>query len=143
LPDSGVCANLLSRAIRTGNVHTTEGAVKLEQLMTTVRDAITVKRVFAEPYEKDGITVITAAVLAGGAGGGGGHDDRGQEGEGGGFGLTARPAGAYVIKEGKVTWRPAVDVNRLFGALGAVVITYLLTRAVVERARAKASAINP
>ena len=117
--------------------------MNLEQLITTARDAITVKRVFSEPYEKEGITVITAATVAGGGGGGGGHDDRGQEGEGGGFGLTARPAGAYVIRESKVIWRPAVDVNRLFGALGAVVITYLLTRAVVERARAKASAINP
>jgi uncharacterized spore protein YtfJ len=85
--------------------------VKLDQLITTARDAITVKRVFAEPCEKEGVTVITAASLAGGAGGGGGHDDRGQEGEGGGFGLSARPAGAYVIKEGKVVWRPAVDVQ--------------------------------
>jgi uncharacterized spore protein YtfJ len=116
--------------------------MKLEQLIATARDAITVKRVFAEPYEKDGITVITAATVAGGAGGGGGHDDRGQEGEGGGFGLAARPAGAYVIKEGKVSWRPAVDVTRLVGTLGAVVIAYLLTRAAVERARAKASAIK-
>jgi uncharacterized spore protein YtfJ len=117
--------------------------VKLDQLMTTARDAITVKRVFAEPYEKDGVTVITAATVAGGGGGGGGHDDRGQEGEGGGFGLIARPAGAYVIKEGKVSWRPAVDVNRLIGTIGAVVITYLVTRAAVERARARASAISP
>ena len=117
--------------------------MKLDQLMTTARDAITVKRVYSEPYEQGGVTVITAAAVAGGGGGGGGHDERGQEGEGGGFGLSARPAGAYVIKEGKVSWRPAVDVNRLFGALGAVAIAYLLTRAVVERARAKASAINP
>jgi uncharacterized spore protein YtfJ len=116
------------------------GAVKLDQLMTTARDAITVKRVFAEPYEKEGVTVITAASLAGGGGGGGGHDDRGQEGEGGGFGLTARPAGAYVIKDGKVAWRPAVDVNRLLGTVGAVVVVYLLARAGIERARAKAAA---
>jgi len=114
--------------------------VKLDQLMTTARDAITVKRVFAEPYEKEGVTVITAASLAGGGGGGGGHDDRGQEGEGGGFGLTARPAGAYVIKDGKVAWRPAVDVNRLLGTVGAVVVVYLLARAGIERARAKAAA---
>jgi uncharacterized spore protein YtfJ len=116
--------------------------VKLDQLMTNARDAITVKRVFAEPYEKEGVTVITAASLAGGAGGGGGHDDRGQEGEGGGFGLTARPAGAYVIKEGKVVWRPAVDVNRLLGTVGAIVVAYVLARAGIERARAKAATRN-
>jgi uncharacterized spore protein YtfJ len=113
--------------------------VKLDQLMTTAGDAITVKRVFAEPYEKEGVTVIAAAILAGGGGGGGGHDDRGQEGEGGGFGLTARPAGAYVIKEGKVAWRPAIDVNRLLATVGAVLIAYLLGRAGIERARAKAA----
>ena len=55
--------------------------MKVAELATTVRDAITVSRVFAEPYEQDGVTVIAAATVAGGAGGGGGHDERGQEGE--------------------------------------------------------------
>jgi uncharacterized spore protein YtfJ len=115
--------------------------MKVAELVTTVRDAITVSRVFAEPYEKDGVTVIAAAIVAGGAGGGGGHDERGQEGEGGGFGVRARPAGAYVIKDGRVWWRPAVDVNRLLATIGAVAITYLFTRVRIEKARA-AIAIN-
>jgi uncharacterized spore protein YtfJ len=113
--------------------------MKVAELATTVRDAITVSRVFAEPYEKDGVTVIAAATVTGGAGGGGGHDERGQEGEGGGFGVIARPAGAYVIKDGRVWWRPAVDVNRLFAIVGAVAIAYLLTRARIEKARARAA----
>jgi uncharacterized spore protein YtfJ len=115
--------------------------MKVAELATTVRDAITVSRVFAEPYEKDGVTVIAAATVAGGAGGGGGHDERGQEGEGGGFGVIARPAGAYVIKDGRVWWRPAVDVNRLLATIGAVAIAYLFTRVRIEKARA-AGAIN-
>ena len=110
--------------------------MKVAELVTSVRDAITVRRVFAEPYEKDGVTVIAAAIVVGGAGGGGGHDERGQEGEGGGFGVVARPAGAYVIKDGTVRWRPAVDVNRLVAAIGAVAIAYLFTRVSVEKARA-------
>jgi uncharacterized spore protein YtfJ len=110
--------------------------MKVTELATTVRDAITVTRVFAEPYEKDGVTVIAAATVAGGGGGGGGHDERGQEGEGGGFGVAARPAGAYVVKDGRVRWRPAVDVNRLFATIGAVVIAYLFTRARIQKARA-------
>ena len=67
--------------------------MKVVELVTTARDAITVQRVFAEPYEKDGVIVIAAAIVAGGGGGGGGHDDQGQEGEGGGFGVMspARP----------------------------------------------------
>ena len=79
--------------------------MKVAELATTVGDAITVRRVFAEPYEQDGVTVIAAATVAGGAGGGGGRDERGQEGEGGGFGVIARPAGAYVVKDGRVWWR--------------------------------------
>ena len=115
--------------------------MKVAELVTSVRDAITVRRVFAEPYEKDGVTVIAAAIVVGGAGGGGGHDERGQEGEGGGFGVLARPAGVYVIKDGRVWWRPAVDVNRLVATIGAVAIAYLFTRVRIEKART-AIAIN-
>jgi hypothetical protein len=35
-----------------------------------------------------------------------------------------------------VRWRPAVDVNRLFATIGAVVIAYLFTRARIQKARA-------
>jgi hypothetical protein len=42
--------------------------MRVAELVTTVGDAITVSRVFAEPYEKDGVTVIAAATVAGGAG---------------------------------------------------------------------------
>lgn len=117
--------------------------MKVAELATTVRDAITVSRVFAEPYEHDGVTVIAAATVVGGAGGGGGNDERGQQGEGGGLGVVARPAGAYVIKDGRVRWRPAVDVNRLVATVGAVAVAYLLTRARVEKARAKAAVCPP
>jgi uncharacterized spore protein YtfJ len=114
--------------------------MKVAELVTTVRDAITISRVFAEPYEQDGVTVIAAAIVAGGAGGGSGRDERGQEGEGGGFGV--RPAGRRVrIKDGSVRWRPAVDVNRLVATIGAVAIAYLFTRVRIEKARA-AIAIN-
>jgi uncharacterized spore protein YtfJ len=112
--------------------------MNLNEFVSAVQDAITVRRVFAEPYERDGVTVIAAATVAGGGGGGSGHEEGSQEGEGGGFGMGARPAGAYVIKDGDVRWRPAVDVNRLFATLGAVVIVYLFTRARTEKARARA-----
>ena len=44
--------------------------MKVTEVLSTAKDAITVKRVFGEPYEKDGLTVIPAAVVGGGAGGG-------------------------------------------------------------------------
>ena len=102
--------------------------MNVQELVATTRDGLTVGRVFGEPSQHDGVTVIPAAVLRGGVGGGGGKDENGQEGEGGGFGLTARPVGAYVIKDGTVTWRPAVDVNRLIGLVGAFSLAWVLTR---------------
>jgi uncharacterized spore protein YtfJ len=98
-------------------------------------DAISVKRVFGDPFEKDGMTVIPAAIVAGGGGGGGGHDDK-QEGEGGGAGFGGRPAGAFVVRGDHVTWQPAVDPNRIVAALAAVAVVYLLTRTRVAKYRA-------
>ena len=112
--------------------------MKVNEVLSNARDAITVKRVYGEPYEKDGLTVIPAAIVGGGAGGGTGHDDKGQEGEGGGFGVSGRPAGAYVIQDGQVSWRPAVDPNRIVVMAGLAVIAFLLSRPRLARARALA-----
>jgi uncharacterized spore protein YtfJ len=80
----------------------------VDEILGGARDALTVRRVFGEPIEQEGATVVPVAAVRGGAGGGG--DDAGNGG--GGFGLSARPVGAYVIRDGEVRWRPAVDVNR-------------------------------
>ncbi|MGN6131548.1 MAG: spore germination protein GerW family protein [Nocardioidaceae bacterium] len=111
--------------------------MNVNDVLTTAKDAVTVRRVFGDPYEKDGLTVIPAAAVRGGAGGGTGHDEKGQEGEGGGFGVQGRPVGAYVIRDGQVSWRPAVDPNRIIGVAGLVVATYLLSRIRFARARAR------
>ena len=102
--------------------------MKVTEALGNASDAITVRRVFAEPYEKDGLTVIAAAAVTGGAGGGSGTDPKGQQGEGAGFGANARPVGAYVIKDGHVTWRPAIDVNRIITVVALLALTYLLRR---------------
>jgi uncharacterized spore protein YtfJ len=80
-----------------------------EELLSGVRDSITVRRVYGDPIEQDGVVVIPAASVGGGGGGGGDNDENG----GGGFGLRARPVGAYVIKDGEVSWKPAIDVGRM------------------------------
>jgi uncharacterized spore protein YtfJ len=100
----------------------------LADVLSTTKDAITVRRVFAEPYEKDGLTIIAAARVTGGAGGGTGTDPKGQQGEGAGFGASARPVGAYVIKDGQVTWRPAIDANRVIAMVGVIALAYVLRR---------------
>lgn len=81
----------------------------IAETLEQARDAMTVKRVFGDPYEKDGVTLIPAAWVAGGGGGGG--DTNGNEGSG--FGLVAFPVGAYAIKDGSVSWQPAININLL------------------------------
>jgi uncharacterized spore protein YtfJ len=103
----------------------------LTDQVATLREAMTVSRVFGEPYERDGATVIPVAAVRGGAGGGGGKKpETGEEGQGGGFGLVARPAGVYVIQNGAVTWQPAIDVNRIVttAVLGWVAGAWMVAR---------------
>ena len=96
----------------------------VDQMWKGTRDAVTVKRVYGDPVERDGVTVIPAAAVRGGAGGGG---EGGESGSGGGgFGIVARPVGAYVIRDGTVSWRPAIDANRLLLLLATLV--YVLAR---------------
>ena len=113
--------------------------MEVQEVLAQARDAMTVKRVFGEPYEKNGITVIPAARVQGGAGGGGGEGPEGQgRGSGTGFGMSARPVGAYLIRGDEVTWRPAVDLNRIVLGGQVVAIVALLTLRAIVRARAKA-----
>jgi uncharacterized spore protein YtfJ len=113
--------------------------MEVQEVLAQARDSMTVKRVYGEPYEKDGVTVIPAARVQGGAGAGGGEDPQGQgRGSGSGFGVTARPVGAFIIREGELSWRPAVDVNRIILGGQAVLIVALLTIRTIIKARAKA-----
>jgi uncharacterized spore protein YtfJ len=104
----------------------------VQETIEKARDAITVKRVYGDPYERNGVTVIPAAAVAGGGGGGSGEgQEPGQTGAGAGFGLGGRPVGAYVIHGEIVRWEPAIDVTRIAGqalALAAVGILLLSRR---------------
>jgi uncharacterized spore protein YtfJ len=90
----------------------------IEELVKGHRDAVTVKRVFGDPYEKNGLTVIPAARVMGGGGGGAGESPDGQgQGSGTGFGIAAKPVGAFVIGGNEVKWEPAIDVNRVIAEI--------------------------
>jgi uncharacterized spore protein YtfJ len=108
----------------------------VQELLAEARDAMTARRVYSEPYERDGVTVIPAAVVRGGSGGGSGRSEDG-EGGGGGFGLTARPVGAWVISDTGVTWKPAPDVNRIVlgGQLVGLAAVLMIARVLLARAR--------
>lgn len=112
--------------------------MEVQDVIAQARDALTIKRVFGEPYEKDGVTIIPAARVQGGAGGGSGEDPQSQgKGSGSGFAITARPVGAFILHEGELSWRPAVDVNRIVLGGQVVAIVALLTVRAIIKARAK------
>ena len=112
--------------------------MEVQEVIAQARDALTVKRVFGEPYEKDGVTIIPAARVQGGAGGGSGEDPQSQgKGSGSGFAMTARPVGVFIIREGELSWRPAVDVNRIVLGGQVVAIVALLTVRAISKAKAK------
>src|SRR5262245_47291629 len=95
-----------------------------DELLGGARDAISVKRVYGGPIESEGVTVVPVAKVGGGGGGGGDNENNG----GGGFGLGAKPVGAYVIKDGDVSWQPAVDVNRIIAFAFILGLAFALRR---------------
>lgn len=84
-------------------------------------DAMTARRVYGDPYEKNGVTIIPAARVQGGAGGGGAKapEDRARV-RGADSPSTPGPVGVFVVKGDDVSWRPAIDVNRVI--LGGQVV---------------------
>src|SRR3954463_9457306 len=112
----------------------------VQQILGQARDAMTVQRVFGEPYEKDGVTVIPVAAVSGGGGGGGGEQEDQGKGSGVGYGIRARPVGVYVIKGDSVTWMPAFDLNRV--VIGGQIVAMLLLLVVRPLLRAKARAVE-
>ena len=90
--------------------------------------------VYSAAVESDGAVVIPGARVIGG--GGGGSDAT--MGEGGGFGLFARPAGAWVIRDGDAVWKPAIDVSTIVLAGEFVAISYFFFSWLIERSRIRA-----
>lgn len=102
-------------------------AAGVRELVEMARDLITVRQVFGDPIERDGVTVIPAALVKGGGGGGGGTNED-NSGSGLGFGVSSRPSGSFVIRGDQVEWQPAVDVTRIVQAFATVLIVFLVFR---------------
>ena len=109
----------------------------LDELRGT-RDALSVRRVFGDPHTIDGVTIVPVARVAGGAGGGGGEGTgpgvEGGHGFGTGFGLSARGLGVYEIRDGDLTWRPAIDADRLIRG-GVIIASISIACATLTRLR--------
>ena len=108
------------------------GVMNVQGTLSGVQDLMAAKRVYGEPYEHNGLTIIPAAAVRGG--GGGGADDAGQGGAG--FGVVATPKGAWVIEGDKVTWKPAVDVNRVI--MGGQIVAFAVIMTVREIVKLRA-----
>lgn len=115
-------------------------------ILDTLRDVVdnaSVGRVFGTPIHHDDMVVLPVAKVGGGGGGGSGTgpapDGQENSGTGGGFGVSAKPLGVFVLKNGKATWRPAIDVNRVVLGGQIVAVTALL----VLRALIKAGVVHP
>jgi uncharacterized spore protein YtfJ len=107
------------------------------EMVSQAREAVTVRRVFGDPYEMDGVTIIPAAKVRG-RGGVGGRSKDAEQGSAGGYRINATPVGAYVIREGKVSWQPAFNLNRVIlggQTIGALLAMGGIVRAIVNARR--------
>ena len=80
-----------------------------QALLQRVEEAMTARRVFGDPVQIEGVTVLPVATVGGGGGGG----QKGEHDGGVGFGLGVQPAGVFVIRDGDAKWRPALNLNRV------------------------------
>ena len=109
--------------------------MELPEVLGRAADAAQVRRVFGEPIERDGVTIIPTASVRGGAGGGGGRGPKEEgEGTGGGYGFMAHPTGVFVLRGDQVDWRPALDLGKVILGGQRVAVTFLLVlRSILRR----------
>ncbi|HEX5406725.1 MAG TPA: hypothetical protein VFX16_31000 [Pseudonocardiaceae bacterium] len=106
-------------------------------VLAAVRSAVSAGQVFAEPVERAGTTVIGVARVYGGGGG----EQLADGSSAGGLGMLAAPVGAYVIRDGRVRWIPAVDVNLIVVVVAVTGVVVMMRRARRRKAaRAEARA---
>ena len=96
------------------------------EILQGVRDALTVGRVFGEPIEREGATIIPVVSVRGC--GHGGRERYAEGGSGGCFCVKARPAGVYIVRDSEVKWRPATDPSRVLCALAAAALVVFALR---------------
>lgn len=110
-------------------------------IAATLVDRLGRDQIFGPPVVQGDTTLLPVArIRAGGGGGRGGCGGCGRgEGDGGGVGLSARPLGAFrVTARGRVSWHPAVDVNRI--VLGGQLAIVAIVAIGVAGGRARRSA---
>ncbi|GDY31911.1 spore germination protein GerW family protein [Gandjariella thermophila] len=116
--------------------------MNVQEILDRARDAVTTNRVYGEPIRENGVTIIPAAKIGGGGGGGeGAQPEEKGHGLGAGLGMSAHPTGAFVVRDGTVTWQPAIDVNRAILAGAAASVAALLVLRTIIRMLVKSRRI--
>jgi len=117
-----------------------EPEVAVMDVLRKVVDNAAVGTVFGDPVTHNGVIVIPVAQVRGAGGGGGGSSlapDRPEaSGTGGGIALSAKPVGVFVVRNGRVAWRPSVDVNKvILGGQLVAIVALLVIRAFIRARR--------
>lgn len=85
------------------------------EILARAREGSAIRRVFGEPIEHEGSTVVPVATVWC-------------------FGLVVRPVGVYRITNGEVEWLPAVDVTQIaMGGQLVGIVALLVLRDVMKR----------
>ena len=102
-------------------------------LVERMQERFSAQIVYGNPIEKDGTVLLPAAWVAGGGGGGSASEESGDHGDGGGFGLLARPSGSWVVTSEGAQWVPAIDPTAILLAGSPLLMSYLRYRAKVHK----------
>ncbi len=97
----------------------------IERLANQLGITANAKYIYAEPVERDGVTVIPVAKAMYGFGGGSGKKE-GEEGSGGGGGMKVTPVGYIEIKDGKTHFRPTRDWIAMLPMIAGIAPSVLL-----------------
>jgi uncharacterized spore protein YtfJ len=90
--------------------------------------------IFADPVERDGLTIIPVARSRWGFGGGVGRK-RDEDGAGGGGGAQVTPVGFIELKNGEAEFRPIRTVPLRWVILSSVATFFLVRRICSQRSR--------
>jgi uncharacterized spore protein YtfJ len=98
----------------------------IERLAHQLGITANAKYIYAEPVERDGVTVIPVAKASYGLGGGSGKK-QGEEGLGGGGGVALTPVGYIEMKNGETRFCPTRDWLNVLPMIAATAPLILLT----------------
>jgi quercetin dioxygenase-like cupin family protein/uncharacterized spore protein YtfJ len=117
------------------------GGTFLERFANRVGNSARASTIFAEPVERNGVTVILVAKARWGMGGGadtsgGRGESPAGEGTGGGAAMSVTPVGYVELKDGKARFRPIYDPGMLLQLIIALgFVTMLVLRGVRKLVR--------